>query len=88
MKFETGNLALLVSNKISKTNREFHTVTKIMILSCKLNRRTERSDSCQAERDKIFENKAKLAFVRSRRRWLEQSEKYTKYFFQFRKKKF
>lgn len=40
----------------------------------------------QLELDKIFENKAKGAFVRSRRKWLEKGEKNSKYFFNLEKR--
>jgi len=36
--------------------------------------------------DQIFENKAKGAFVRSRRKWLEEGEKNSKYFFNLEKR--
>ncbi len=77
MKFEVRNFATLMSKKISRTNkeRESEMVTKIIKLSSKINLSEEEMKdltSAQAELDKIYEEKAKGAFVRSRRRWLEQ----------------
>ena len=44
--------------------------------------------SLQLELDKIYEEKARGAFIRSRRKWLEQGEKCTKYFFNLEKRNF
>lgn len=57
---------------------------KIIELTSKSNVSEEEVDHltmAQAELNKIHEGKAKCAFVRSRRRWLEQGEECTKYFF-------
>ncbi len=93
MKFEVRNFATLMSKKISRTNkqRESQMVTKIIKLSSKINLSEEEMKdltSAQAELDKIYEEKAKGAFVRSRRRWLRQGEKCTKYFFNLEKRNY
>ena len=93
MKFEARNLAILMSKKISRTNKEKESqmVPEIIRLSSKLNLSAEEMKdltTAQAELDKIYEEKAKGAFVRSRRRWLEQGEKCTKYFFNLEKRNY
>lgn len=93
MKFEIRNLAILVSKKLSKMNKEkeFQIVGKIMNLSGKVNLSEEEVTeltTAQAELDKAYEDKARGAFVRSRRKWLEQGEKCTKYFFNLEKRNF
>lgn len=55
-------------------------VTKIIKLSSKINLSEEEMKdltTAQADLDKISEEKAKGAFVRSRTGWLEQGEKCT-----------
>lgn len=63
-------------------------ITKMIRLSSKSNLSEEETKdltTAQAGLDKIYEEKAKGAFVRSRRRWLEQGEKCAKYFFNLEK---
>ena len=43
--------------------------------------------SIQLDMDRMYEEKPKGAFVRSRRRWLEEGEKNTKYFYKLERKK-
>lgn len=93
MKFEIRNLAISVSNKLSKMNKEkeFQIVGKIMSFSGKMNLPEEEVielATAQAELDEAHEDKARGAFVRSRRKWLEQGEKCTKYFFNLGKSNF
>lgn len=87
-------------DKFSGTNREreSRTVTKIIKLSSKINLSEEEMKdltTAQAELDNMYEERAKGAFVRSRRRWLEQGEKCTyctlivlKYFFNLEKRNY
>lgn len=93
MKFEIRNLAILVSKKLSKMNKEkeFQIVGKIMSLSGRINLSEDEVTeltTAQAELDKAYADKARGAFVRSRRKWLEQGEKCTKYFFNLEKRNF
>ncbi len=71
--------------------KESQIVGKIMNLSGKLNLSEEEVKeltAAQAELNKAYEDKARGAFVRSGRKWLEQGEKCTKYFFNFEKRNF
>ena len=93
MKFEIRNLALLVSNKISKINKESESqmVREIMSSSGKVNLSEEEMkelSTAQAELDEVYQDKARGAFVRCRRKWLEQGQKCTKYFFNLEKQNF
>ncbi len=93
MKFEIRNLAILIGKKISRTNKkkESQVVAEIIKLSSKSTLSVEEMKdltTAQTELDKIYEEKAKGAFVRSRRRWLEEGEKCTKYFFNLEKRNY
>uniref|UniRef100_A0A3P9LHW9 Reverse transcriptase domain-containing protein n=1 Tax=Oryzias latipes TaxID=8090 RepID=A0A3P9LHW9_ORYLA len=93
MKYEIRSLAISFGKKIAKAKQksESELIRKIMII----NEKTNLSDleqnlliSLQSELNKVYEEKARGAFVRSRRKWLEQGEKCTKYFFNLEKRNF
>ena len=75
----------------AKKERESQIIKKAITLSEKINLSEEEMtelSSLQLELDKIYEEKARGAFIRSRRKWLEQGEKCTKYFFNLEKRNF
>uniref|UniRef100_A0A3B3CA37 Reverse transcriptase domain-containing protein n=1 Tax=Oryzias melastigma TaxID=30732 RepID=A0A3B3CA37_ORYME len=91
MKFEIRSLAISLGKKIAKAKqkRESELIEKLMII----NEKNYLSDleqnslfALQSELNKVYEEKARGAFVRSRRKWLEQGEKCTKYFFNLEKR--
>lgn len=93
MKFEIRNLAICTGKRIAKSKRENESqiITKIMRLSEKENlSEMELGElaALQLELDKMYEDKARGAFIRSRRKWLEQGEKCTKYFFNLEKRNY
>ena len=76
---------------MSKTSREkeLQIVTKIMNLTEKENLSEDEASelaSLQSALDVMYEEKARGAFIRSRRKWLEQGEKCSKYFFNLEKR--
>lgn len=79
MKFEVRKLAIILGKKIAKDKREEESrvITRLIKLSEKVNLTgcefTELT-SLQLKLDKMYEDKAKGAFVRSRRKWLEKGK--------------
>ncbi|CAJ1069845.1 unnamed protein product [Xyrichtys novacula] len=93
MKYEIRKLAIRLSRKTSRHNKEkeLQLVTQIFPLSEKTDptsAEVEQLAYLQTELDKLFEGKARGAFIRSRRKWLEQGEKCTKYFFSLEKRNY
>lgn len=91
MKYEIRNLAIRLSRRISSYNKEkeLQLITQIIPLSEKTDPTSDEVEELaylQTELDKIYEEKARGAFIRSRRKWLEQGEKCTKYFFNLEKR--
>lgn len=91
MKYEVRQLAVSLSKQISKANKqkENQIIDQIMNLM----KNVTLSDTelielsiLQINLEQIYEKKAKGAFIRSRRKWLEQGEKCTKYFFNLEKR--
>lgn len=85
MKYEIRTLAICLSRRISKGNKqkELQLVTKIIPLSEKTeptSAEVKDLSHLQTELDRIYEEKARGAFIPSRRKWLEQGGKCTKQF--------
>lgn len=91
MKYKIRRLAIKRGKEIAKLRKleEEILIKDIINLSGKEDLCHQEKNSLlqlQLELDRIYESKAKGAFVRSRMKWLEEGEKNTKYFFNLEKR--
>lgn len=90
MKYDIRKIAIQRSKEIAKNKRkkEDNIIKEIIAIHGKENLCNQDKDNLNMlhlQLDLIYEEKARGAFVRSRRKWLEEGEKNTKYFFNLEK---
>ncbi len=91
MKYQIRTLAIRRGKEIAKLRREKEEkiVHEIIRLSgdCNINQENKNNLlQLQFELDRIYEFKARGVFIRSRKKWLEEGEKSTKYLFNMEKR--
>ena len=91
MKYDIRKIAIQRSKEIEKNKRmkEDNIIKEIIAIHGKENVCNQDKDNLNMlhlQLDLIYEEKARGAFVRSRRKWLEEGEKNTKYFFNLEKR--
>ncbi len=87
-KFEIRKLAISYGKSVTRKKKENENkiIHEIIAMTCKNYQHLSNNDllhlaTLQNDLDNIYEEKARGAFVRSRRKWMEAGEKNTKYFF-------
>lgn len=91
MKYKIRSLAINMSKTIAKNKRaKIQTIIQEFGLLCeKANLIEEEANNLiklQGDLNKYYEDKAKGAFIRSRRKWIEYGEKNTRYFYALEKR--
>ncbi len=92
-KFEIRKLAISYGKSVTRKKKENENkiINEIIAITCKNDQHLSNKDllnlaTLQNDLDNIYEEKARGAFVRSRRKWMEAGEKNTKYFFNLEKR--